>query len=122
MRFWRLAQRCRRRLSGRRRIIYVISDGKEYGSKAKFGDVMKYLQTNQISVWATLVGDSSVPGMGFVDRMHLPLMMRDNILPAVCQRDGRTDECGVPDTDDRDELREDHRRGADEVHGGLLHA
>ena len=73
---------------GRRRIIYVISDGKEYGSTAKFGDVRKYLQTNQISVWATLVGESSVPGMGFVDRVHLPLMMRDNILPQYCAATG----------------------------------
>jgi VWFA-related protein len=74
--------------SGRRRIIYVISDGKEYGSKAKFGDVRKFLQQNQISVWATLVGDSSVPGLAFTDRMHLPLMMRDNILPVYASATG----------------------------------
>jgi VWFA-related protein len=73
---------------GRRRIIYVISDGKEYGSKAKFADVRKFLQTNQISVWATLVGESSEPGMGFVDRIHLPLMMRDDVLPQYCAATG----------------------------------
>jgi VWFA-related protein len=67
---------------GHRRIIYVISDGKEYGSTAKFKDVVKYLQTNEIEVDGTLVGDSSLPFVGFLDRMHLPLMMRDNILPA----------------------------------------
>ncbi len=66
---------------GRRRIVYVISDGKELGSKAKPKEVIKYLQTNKIEVFATLVGDSSVEGMGFVDHIHLPLMMRDNILP-----------------------------------------
>ncbi|GAC1414518.1 MAG: hypothetical protein NVSMB62_00580 [Acidobacteriaceae bacterium] len=66
----------------RRRIIYVISDGKEYGSKAKAKDVIKYLQTNKIAVWGTLVGDSSLPVVGFLDRIHLPLMMRDNVLPA----------------------------------------
>ncbi len=66
----------------RRRIIYVISDGKEYGSKAKAKDVIKYLQTNKIAVWGTLVGDSSLPVLGFLDRIHLPLMMRDNVLPA----------------------------------------
>ena len=43
----------------RRRIVYVISDGKEYGSTAKEKDVIKYLQTNKIAVYATLVGDSS---------------------------------------------------------------
>jgi VWFA-related protein len=67
---------------GRRRIIYVISDGKEYGSKAKFKEVVQFLNTNNIQVYGTLVGDSAMWGIGFLDRMHLPLMMRDNILPA----------------------------------------
>jgi VWFA-related protein len=77
---------------GRRRIIYVISDGKEYGSTAKRKDVVKYLQTNKISVWATLVGDSAITGMGFVDRVHLPLTMRDNMLPLyTAATGGQTD-------------------------------
>jgi VWFA-related protein len=66
---------------GRRRIIYVISNGNEYGSVAKTKDVIKFLQTNKIAVYGTLVGDSAVWGIGFLDRVHLPLMMRDNILP-----------------------------------------
>jgi VWFA-related protein len=66
----------------RRRVIYVISDGKEYGSKAKTKDVIKYLQTNQIEVDGTLVGDSAIWGLGVLDRIHLPDTMRDNILPA----------------------------------------
>jgi VWFA-related protein len=65
---------------GRRRIIYVISDGKEYGSTAKYRDVMRYLQTNKIAVYGTLVGDSSLPVVGFLDRVHIPLTMRDNLL------------------------------------------
>ena len=65
---------------GRRRIVYVISDGKEYGSVAKTKEVIKYLQQNKVQVYATLVGDSSVLGMGFVSHLHLPLMMKDNIL------------------------------------------
>jgi VWFA-related protein len=73
---------------GRRRIVYVISDGKEYGSTAKFKDVVKYLQTNQVSVYATVVGTSALPTVGFLDRMHLPLMMRDNILPAYAGETG----------------------------------
>ncbi len=74
--------------SGRRRIVYVISDGKEYGSTAKFPQVVKYLNQNQIAVFGTLVGDSSLWGIGFLDRMHLPLMMRDNILPAYANATG----------------------------------
>jgi VWFA-related protein len=64
----------------RRRIIYVISDGKEYGSKASWKQVVQYLQTNKIAVYATLVGDSANWGEGWIDRFHLPFSMYDNIL------------------------------------------
>jgi VWFA-related protein len=74
--------------SGRRRIVYVISDGKEYGSTAKFSEVVKFLNTNKIAVFGTLVGDSALPVTGFLDRMHLPLMMRDNVLPAYANATG----------------------------------
>ncbi|WP_158790284.1 VWA domain-containing protein [Granulicella sp. L60] len=74
--------------SGRRRIIYVISDGREYGSQAKFSQVVKYLNTNKIAVYGTLVGDSSLPVIGFLDKVHLPLQMRDNILPAYAKQTG----------------------------------
>jgi VWFA-related protein len=73
---------------GRRRVIYVISDGKEYGSTAKYKDVVKYLQMHEIAVYGTLVGDSSLPVIGFFDRVHLPLTMRDNILPAYALATG----------------------------------
>jgi VWFA-related protein len=66
---------------GRRRVVYVISDGKEYGSKASQKQVIQYLQRNNVTVYATLVGDASIPGMGFLDRIHIPLTMRDDVLP-----------------------------------------
>jgi len=68
------------RPKGRRRIIYVISDGKEYGSKATLKEVLKYLETNKTAVYGTLVGDSARWGEGFVSRIHLPFTMYDNIL------------------------------------------
>jgi VWFA-related protein len=73
---------------GRRRIVYVISDGKEYGSTATLKQVLQFLQTNQIAVYGTLVGDSSLPVVGFLDDVHLPLFMRDNILPAYTKATG----------------------------------
>ena len=77
---------------GRRRIVYVISDGKEYGSKATQKEVIKYLLTNNITVWATVVGESAIWGAGFVDRMHLPLTMRDDVLPKyTAATGGQTD-------------------------------
>jgi VWFA-related protein len=64
----------------RRRIIYVVSDGKEYGSKATWKEVVRYLQTNKIAVYATVVGESARWGEGWLDRFHLPFEMYDNIL------------------------------------------
>ena len=56
MRFWRLQQELSTRPKGRRRIIYVISDGKEAGSKARtYRDMLRHLQTNDVAVWGTLV-------------------------------------------------------------------
>ena len=72
-----LAQRPR----GRRRIIYVISDGKESGSKATLKEVVRFLQGNNISVYATLVGDSATWGYGYLDRIKLPLLPANNVLP-----------------------------------------
>jgi VWFA-related protein len=65
----------------RRRMIFVISDGKEYGSKASWKEVVRYLETNHISVYATLVGDSAHWGVEWLDRVHVPLSgVYDNIL------------------------------------------
>ena len=68
------------RPKGRRRVIYVISDGKENGSKATYKEVARYLQTNEIAVYGTLVGSSAGWGEGWVSRIHLPFTMYDNIL------------------------------------------
>ncbi len=63
-----------------RRVIYVVSDGKEYGSKATWKEVVRYLQTNKIAVYGTLVGESARWGEGWLDRFHLPFEMYSNIL------------------------------------------
>jgi len=82
------AQQVSSRGSGRRRIVLVISDGKEQGSKASFKQVRQYLLTNQVSVYAALVGDSATFGEGWLDRLHIPLTMRDNILPQYAAATG----------------------------------
>jgi VWFA-related protein len=64
----------------RRRVIYVISDGKEQGSKITQKEVIHYLQTYQIAVYATLVGDAARWGEGYLDKIHIPLQA-SNILP-----------------------------------------
>lgn len=78
---FRAATDLAQRSKGRRRLIYVISDGKNEGSKVGYKEVIRYLLTNQIAVYGTLVGDSATPVLGFLDRFHIPLQMNDNILP-----------------------------------------
>jgi VWFA-related protein len=75
------AEALAKRPDDHRRVIYVISDGQESGSQAKYKQVVNYLQAHKIGVYGTLVGDSATWGLGFLDRVHLPLMMADNILP-----------------------------------------
>jgi VWFA-related protein len=81
------------RPQGRRRVIFVISDGKEYGSKATFKEVRRYLETNKIAVYGTLVGDSARWGEGYISRtIHIPFEMNDNLLAKYILATG-----GAPD-------------------------
>jgi VWFA-related protein len=66
---------------GRRRVIYVISDGKNSRSKASYKEVVEYLLTNNISVYGTNVGDSAIWGIGFLDRTKLPFIQPEDVLP-----------------------------------------
>jgi VWFA-related protein len=77
-----------KRPAGRRRMLYVVSDGKEYGSKAKTKEVIQFLQTNKIALYATLVGDSARWGEGYLSRFHLPFQMNDDVLPKYTQATG----------------------------------
>lgn len=74
------ARELSRRPKERRRVIYVVSNGNEHGSTATWKEVVKVLQTNNIAVYATLVGDSARFGEEWIDRFHLPFTMYDNIL------------------------------------------
>ncbi len=77
---------------GNRRIIYVISDGKESRSKANYREVVRYLRTNQVAVYGTLVGDSATWGVGYLDKFKIPLLplSPDNILPRYTSRNRRS--------------------------------
>ncbi len=66
---------------GRRRVIYVITDGKDFGNKYNRKDVEKYLESHNITVYATLVESAPSLGLGFLDHVHIPFEMRDNDVP-----------------------------------------
>jgi VWFA-related protein len=65
----------------RRKIIFVISDGREYGSQASYRDVLKLLLSKEIQVKAVAVGSAALPVYDKVERVHLPRQGYDDILP-----------------------------------------
>jgi VWFA-related protein len=73
---------------GRRRILYVITDGKEARSKASQKEVIRYLLGNDISVYGTMVGDSATWGIGYLDKLRLPLLPTDNVMPRYILQTG----------------------------------
>jgi VWFA-related protein len=77
-----------RRESTRRKVLFVISDGMEYRSSAGYGEVLKVLLTNQISIYAVGVGSSAIPGYGKAQRIHLPRMGYGDILPKYASATG----------------------------------
>ncbi len=72
----------------RRKVIFVVSDGTEYRSSASYGEVLKVLLTNQISVYAVGVGGAAIPGYGQAQRIHLPKMGYGDILPRYASATG----------------------------------
>jgi VWFA-related protein len=72
----------------RRRIIYVISDGKDMRSKATVREVIRFLQGNNEFVYGTMVGDAATWGIGYLDRVHVPLIPAENVLPRYATSTG----------------------------------
>jgi VWFA-related protein len=56
----------------RRKIIFVISDGREQGSTASYADTLKVLQTQNITVYAVGVEGAAIPVYDRLQRIHLP--------------------------------------------------
>jgi len=65
----------------RRKIIFVIGDGREQGSNASYSDVLKVLLSNEIAVYAMAVDASAIPGYETLQNIHIPRMGYGNILP-----------------------------------------
>jgi VWFA-related protein len=82
------AQDLSQRPKDRRKLIFVISDGKEIGSRANYPQVEKVLLSNAISVYGVAVGDSSMPILDTVQRVHLPGHGYGNLLPRYTTKTG----------------------------------
>jgi VWFA-related protein len=77
-----------RRPRDRRKIIFIVSDGREFGSKASYSDVLKVLLTNEIAVYAVAVDSSALPGYKQLKTLHIPRLGYDNILPKYSSATG----------------------------------
>ena len=56
----------------RRKIIFIISDGREQGSTASYSDTLKVLLTQNITVYAVGVEGAAIPIYDRLQRVHLP--------------------------------------------------
>jgi VWFA-related protein len=75
----------------RRRVIFIISDGRELGSKASYGDVLKLLETQGIQVKAVAVDAGALPVYRELEKIHLKGQGYSNILPKYVHATGGGD-------------------------------
>ena len=76
----------------RRKIIFVISDGREQGSTASYADTLKVLLTQGITLYAVGVEGAAIPVYDKLQRIHIPktraLMGYSDILPKYVSATG----------------------------------
>jgi VWFA-related protein len=76
----------------RRKIIFIISDGREQGSTASYKDTLKVLLTQNITVYAVGVEGAAIPVYDRLQRIHLPkttgLVGYSDILPKYVNATG----------------------------------
>ena len=75
------AQDLSKRDKARRRIIFVISDGREQGSNASYDEVKRILLANNISVYGVGVDTAAIPIYDKANRIRVPGFGTGNILP-----------------------------------------
>jgi VWFA-related protein len=76
----------------RRKIIFIVSDGREQGSVASYKDTLKVLLTQNITVYAVGVEGAAIPIYDRLQRIHLPktgaVMGYSDILPKYVNATG----------------------------------
>jgi VWFA-related protein len=56
----------------RRKVIFIISDGREYGSDASYSDTLKILLSHGIQVYGVGVEGAAIPGYNKLQKLHVP--------------------------------------------------
>jgi VWFA-related protein len=82
----------RKRDRSRRKVIFIITDGREYGSTASYSDTLKVLLSYGIQLYGVAVEGSAIPGYGQLQKLHVPLtgsrLGYSNILPRYANATG----------------------------------
>jgi VWFA-related protein len=82
----------RKRDRARRKVIFIITDGREYGSNAGYRDTLKVLLSTGIQVYGVAVEGSAIPVYGQLQKLHVPLtgsrLGYSNILPQYANATG----------------------------------
>ncbi len=71
-----------------RKIIFVVSNGREYGSRASYEQVLKVLLTQNIAVYAIGVDSAALPGYRELGKLHIPTQGYTDILPKYANATG----------------------------------
>lgn len=71
-----------------RKIIFVVSSGRESGSRASYDQVLKVLLTNNIAVYAIGVDSAALPVYRELGKVHIPTQGYTDILPKYANATG----------------------------------
>ena len=82
------AQDLARRPRQNRKIIFVISDGQELGSRASYSEVLKVLLTDEIAVYAIGVDKAAMPVVNKIEKVRIPGLGYSDILPRYANATG----------------------------------
>jgi len=72
----------------RRKVLFIISNGRELRSDASYSQVLKVLLTQQITVYAVAVGESAMPIYGKLNKIRIPGQGYGDILPKYANATG----------------------------------
>jgi VWFA-related protein len=76
------------RPQNRRKVLFVISDGMEKGSRASYSDVMRVLLSKEVAVYGIGVDAAAIPVYRSAEKLHIPGLGTGNILPRYASATG----------------------------------
>jgi VWFA-related protein len=77
-----------KRSKDRRKIIFVISDGREYRSDANYSKVLQVLLSNEVLLYGIAVESAAIPVYNKLEKLRIPGQGYSNILPKYASATG----------------------------------